>query len=99
MNKLKTTEKLMRLPERKANEIYEIAYNKMVEAFTLIDYIHQTDHCKILSTLYNIKSKNFTYEGIANLLHMSDNALRRNRETYVKCFIYFLKLIQANAVK
>lgn len=34
-----------------------------------------------------------TYVGIANSMHISDNALRRYREDYVEWFNYFLNLV------
>ena len=96
MKNLKHVEQLMMLPKRQSNANYDTAYNKMVEQFEFIDNLFKTSHCEILNTLYNLKDRTYTYVGIAMMLHMSDNALRRNRELYAKGFMYCLQKIQTN---
>ncbi len=94
MNKtLKNLEKLMAHSERFKCANYEAAYKKVVMIFKHIDEKEQSNHCKILNILYDMKTKKMTYVGIANSMHISDNALRRYREDYVEWFNYFLNLV------
>lgn len=92
MNSYKSIEKLMSRPLRRTRADYASAYDNVVAVFRFIDEQDRTNHCKILSILYDVKSKQFTYDGIAALMHISDNALRRYRRNYVKWFCYFLEL-------
>ncbi len=98
MNNLKQTEKLMRHSERLANVSYENAFKKVIEIFLHIDERDNSNHCEIINILYDVKNKTLTYVGIANKMHISDNALRRYRKDYVDWFNYFLSIEYKNSV-
>ena len=97
MKNSKTTEKLMMLTVRQKSPDYETAFKKVVEVFYFIDKQEHSNHCEILSILYNVKEQLRTYEGIATMMHISDNALRRYRRKYTGWFNYYLNLQQASA--
>ena len=97
MKNLRTTEKLMMLSSRLENSLYARAYKKVVEVNRFMDIQHHSNHCEILNALYNVKQKKFTYLGLATLLNLSDNALRRYRTNYVNMFNFFLEIELENA--
>lgn len=92
MNKLKSIEKLMALPVRKANPDYDRAYKNMLVTLRFLDRQDSYCRCRIAEALYNVKKRQYTYERIAADHGMTDNALRRLRKFLAECFLYFLDL-------
>lgn len=99
MKNYKDVEKLMKLSVRRTRADYAAAYEKVVAVFRFIDEQNCSNHCEILSILYEAKSRRLTFDGVATLLHISDNALRRYRKTYVKWFCYFLQTERAEVAR
>lgn len=92
MNNLKNTEQNMMLLSRSTNLKYAYAYNDMVNVLKFKDITEHSNHCKIIKLLYDVKKRKYTYEGIAIMVGISDNALRRYRKLYVQLFEYYLEL-------
>ncbi len=92
MKNPKSIEKLMMQASRQESPELEKAFENVVAVFRFIDRKEHSNHCDILNTLYNAKTKKFTYVGVAAAFFLSDNKLRRHRRNYADWFSYFFEL-------
>lgn len=97
MKSLKQTEDLIRLTLRSGDANFAKAYKKMLSFYAFVDFNDSTNHCKIITMLYDYPKERNTNVNIAMHCNVSDSTLNRNRKQYVKCFIYFLKIVNRSA--
>ncbi len=83
-------EKEIELQLKKGDRDYTAAFNKMVPIYKFIDYAGKTNHCYVISLIYNRSVNGYTIRKITFLASMSDSTLKRNRKKYVECFDYCL---------
>ena len=89
MINLKQAEKNIKAALRSGDANFAMAYNKMHFHYAFVDFANQTNHCKIISMLYNSRHK-YSIKFIAFQSHVSDSTLLRYREQYVICFNFYL---------
>ena len=77
---------------------YTAAFNKMVPIYKFIDYTDKTNHCYVISLIYNRSVNRYTIRKITFLASMSDSTLKRNRKKYVECFDYCLNVLNNDAL-
>ncbi len=75
---------------KKGDKNYTAAFNKMVPIYKFLDYTDKTNHCYVISLIYNRSVNRYSIRKITFLASMSDSTLKRNRKKYVECFDYFL---------
>lgn len=77
---------------------YTAAFNKMVPIYKFIDYTDKTNHCYVISLIYNRSVNRYSIRKITFLASMSDSTLKRNRKKYVECFDYCLNELSNDAL-
>lgn len=90
MNNFKNVEKLMTKQSRQSNPQYAAAYENLMKVYRFIDNKDGGCHCKIINALYNA-TKRYSLFRISQDMNISDNALRRYRQSYAAWFCYFQK--------
>lgn len=83
---------------KKGDKDYTAAFNKMVPIYKYIDYTGKTNHCYVISLIYNRSVNGYTIRKITFLASMSDSTLKRNRKKYVECFDYCLNELNNEAL-
>lgn len=83
---------------KKGDKDYTAAFNKMVPIYKFIDYTDKTNHCYVISLIYNRSVNGYTIRKITFLASMSDSTLKRNRKKYVECFDYCLNELTNEAL-
>ncbi|MDE7400596.1 MAG: hypothetical protein K2N17_00935 [Clostridia bacterium] len=90
MSNVRKREKEIESQLKKGDKDYTAAFNKMVPIYKFIDYADKTNHCYVISLIYNRSVNGYTIRKITFLASMSDSTLKRNRKKYVECFDYCL---------
>ena len=90
MSSLKEVENQMKLASWTDDPDIAKAYRLVVLFFAYLDKTGSTNHCKIIEELYHTKPKRYTLNGIALRMNISDKTLKRYRENYANCFLFYL---------
>ena len=98
MRDMRKREKEIESQLKKGDKDYTAAFNKMVPIYKYIDYADKTNHCYVISLIYNRSVNGYTIRKITFLASMSDSTLKRNRKKYVECFDYCLNELNNEAL-